>query len=116
MLPNLTSNPSFGASRYKLNATSSSATSAPMAPKSRSHNEYTVGWVCALPKEQTAAIAMLDQRHPDLSNPNDDNAYTLGSIGNHNVVITCLPKGKVGTNPAAAVAAQMVRSFPAIKI
>lgn len=25
-----------------------------------SHDAYTVGWVCALPKEQTAATAMLD--------------------------------------------------------
>jgi hypothetical protein len=30
------------------------------------HNDYTVGWICALPKEQTAATAMLDQRHANL--------------------------------------------------
>jgi len=32
-----------------------------MASKNLTHNDYTVGWVCALPKEQTAATAMLDQ-------------------------------------------------------
>jgi nucleoside phosphorylase len=80
------------------------------------HNAYTVGWVCALPKEQTAATAMLDQRHTDLPKPpNDPNTYTLGSIGKHNVVIACLPKGKIGTNPAATLAAWMVSTFVSIK-
>ncbi|KAK4071591.1 hypothetical protein Purlil1_13348 [Purpureocillium lilacinum] len=63
-------------------------------PKNRS--EYTVEWVCALPKEQTAATGMLD-RHPDLPNlPKDDNAYTLRSIGPHNIAIACLPRVKYG--------------------
>lgn len=87
------------------------------APEPRTHNEYAVGWVCALPKEQTAATAMLDQRHADLPKPpNDHNTYTLGSIGKHNIVIACLPKGKLGTSSAATVAAQMVCTFPSIKI
>ena len=81
------------------------------------HNDYTVGWVCALPKEQTAATAMLDQIHLDLSKPpNDHNTYTLGSIGRHNVVVACLPKGKYGTNSAATVATRMVGTFPSIKV
>ncbi|KAK4085523.1 uncharacterized protein Triagg1_513 [Trichoderma aggressivum f. europaeum] len=80
------------------------------------HNEYTVGWVCALPKEQTAATAMLDQRHGDLPKPaNDSNTYTLGSIGKHNIVIACLPKGHIGNTPAATVAAQMVSTFPSVR-
>lgn len=82
----------------------------------RSVNDYTVGWVCALPKEQTAAMAMLDQRHADLPKPpNDHNTYTLGTIGKHNVAIACLPKGKVGTSSAATVATQMISTFPAIQ-
>ncbi|KAL5610976.1 hypothetical protein FOBRF1_007093 [Fusarium oxysporum] len=84
--------------------------------QTRNHNEYTVGWVCALPKEQTAATAMLDQRHADLPKPlNDPNTYTLGSFGGHNVVIACLPKGQIGNNPAATVAAFMVSTFPSIR-
>ncbi|QYS94840.1 ANK_REP_REGION domain-containing protein [Trichoderma simmonsii] len=83
----------------------------------RTHDDYTVGWVCALPKEQTAAIAMLDHRHADLEKPpNDQNTYTLGSISSHNIVIACLPKGKTGTNSAATVAAWMVSTFPSIKV
>ncbi|PNP50176.1 hypothetical protein THARTR1_09165 [Trichoderma harzianum] len=86
------------------------------AIKMKTHNEYTVGWVCALPKEQTAATAMLDQRHDDLPKPpTDSNTYTLGSIGKHNVVIACLPKGHIGNNSAATVAAQMVNTFPSVR-
>jgi nucleoside phosphorylase len=81
------------------------------------HNDYTVGWVCALPKEQTAATAMLDQEHPDLPKPpNDHNTYTLGSIGKHNIVIACLPKGRYGINSAPTVAIRMVGTFPSIKV
>ena len=60
---------------------------------------------------------MLDQIHPDLSKPpNDHNTYTFGSIGKHNIVIACLPKGKYGNNSAAAVATRMVGTFSSIKI
>ncbi|KAE8141248.1 hypothetical protein BDV38DRAFT_279154 [Aspergillus pseudotamarii] len=87
-----------------------------MTSRSRTHNDYTVGLVCALAKEQTAAIAMLDERHEDLLNPaHDHNAYTLGSMSNHNVVIACLPKGEVGTNSAATVATRMISTFPSIR-
>lgn len=71
--------------------------------------DYMVGWICALPKEQTVAKAMLDKIHPDLPKPaNDKNTYTLGSIGRHNIVIACLPKRQIGTNSAGVVAAQML--------
>ncbi|KAL6697324.1 hypothetical protein J3F84DRAFT_394022 [Trichoderma pleuroticola] len=80
------------------------------------HADYTIGWICALPNEQTAAIAMLDRKHPDLpSLANDDNAYTFGSIASHNIVIACLPKGRYGTNSAATIATKMLSSFPSIK-
>ncbi|KAF7540029.1 hypothetical protein G7054_g1692 [Neopestalotiopsis clavispora] len=80
------------------------------------HNDYKVGWICALPKEQTAAMAMLDVRHTNLPKPpTDPNAYTLGSIGDHNIVIACLPKGQYGTVPASQVASNMASTFPGIK-
>lgn len=60
---------------------------------------------------------MLDQEHPDLHIPqNDHNAYTLGSIGEHNVVIACLPKGEIGNNSAAHVATQTIDTFPPIRL
>lgn len=82
----------------------------------RTHREYSVGWICALPKEQTAATAMLDERHADIPKPpHDSNTYTLGSIGKHNIVIACLPKGELGNISAATVATRMVHTFPSIK-
>ncbi|KGO43187.1 Nucleoside phosphorylase [Penicillium expansum] len=85
--------------------------------KKLTHNDYAVGWICALFEEQTAATAMLDQEHPDLPTPPDDpNTYTLGSIGEHNVVIACLPEGRMGNNVAATFATQMARTFPSIRI
>jgi nucleoside phosphorylase len=87
-----------------------------MASKVLTYNDYIVGWVCALPKEQTAATAMLDQEHADLPKPpNDHNTYTLGRVGSHNVVIACLPKGEVGNNASATVATRMTSTFPSIK-
>ncbi|KAF3922281.1 hypothetical protein ABW20_dc0105787 [Dactylellina cionopaga] len=83
----------------------------------KEHKEYTIGWVCALPKEQTAAIAMLDERHADLPKPkNDSNIYTLESIGGHNIIITCLPKGQIGTILAATVVVYIINVFPSIKL
>src|SRR5579871_6561646 len=79
-------------------------------------DDYTVGWVCALSDEFTAAQEMLDEEHQDLPpNGNDANIYTLGRIGEHNVVLACLPAGQTGTNSAAAVAIQMKSTFPAIR-
>jgi nucleoside phosphorylase len=81
-------------------------------------DEYTVGWVCALPVELAAAQEMLDEEHQALDcDPadNDENVYTLGSIGGHNVAIVCLPAGHIGNNPAATVATQMRATFKAIR-
>lgn len=87
-----------------------------MATDTRTHDDYTVGWICTISKELTAATAMLDHRHADLPKPpSDQNTYTLGSIGSHNIVIACLPKGKPGTNSAATIVTQMVNTFPSIK-
>jgi nucleoside phosphorylase len=70
-----------------------------------------------LPKEMTAAIAMLDQSHDTLPQPSSDhNNYSLGSIGEFNIVITCLPSGDIGSHPAAAVATRMLATFPFLKI
>ncbi|KAF3168519.1 hypothetical protein TWF788_010872 [Orbilia oligospora] len=60
---------------------------------------------------------MLDARHPDLPKAQTDaNAYILGSIGCHNVVITCLPMDCYGTNQTARAAAQMLNTFSSVKI
>jgi nucleoside phosphorylase len=79
-------------------------------------DDYTVGWVCALPVELAAAQEMLDEEHnTPLSDAHDTNIYTCGQIGEHNVVIACLPEGQTGTNSAAAVAVQMKMAFPSTR-
>lgn len=81
------------------------------------HEDYIVGWICALPIELAAAEAMLDIKHESLPREaNDGNTYTLGSIGSHNIVIACLPMNAYGTNNAATVAKDMDRTFPSIRI
>lgn len=80
------------------------------------HSDYTVGWICALSKEQTPATVMLDKRYGDLPNAHhDSNTYTLGSIGSHNVVIACLPDGKYSTNSAANVVTLLASTFPSVR-
>lgn len=80
-------------------------------------NNYRVGWICAITCEYVAAQAFLDEKHdrPNDLSPNDDNDYTLGKIGKHNVVIAVLPDGEYGTASAAGVAKDMLHSFPNIR-
>ncbi|CAN9202124.1 unnamed protein product [Alternaria alternata] len=74
--------------------------------------DYTVGWVCALPVELAAAQEMLDEEHDTPRyDAHDTNLYSCGRVGEHNVVIACLPEGQTGTSSAAAVAAQMKSTF-----
>lgn len=81
-----------------------------------SHRDYTVGWICALPTELAAAQAVLDDIHPPLpQNAADQNNYTLGRIGSHNVVMACLPAGVIGTVSAARVADNMMTTFLSLK-
>lgn len=83
-----------------------------------SNNNYTVGWICAITTEYVAAQAFLDETHgePEHLATNDDNIYTLGKIGKHNIAITVLPHGEYGTASAAAVGTHMRHSFPNIRI
>ncbi|CAI4212055.1 unnamed protein product [Parascedosporium putredinis] len=80
--------------------------------------QYTVGWISALPTESVAAQQFLDERHegPESVAQNDNNVYTLGRVGRHNVVMAVLPKGEYGTTTAATVARDMLHSFPNVRI
>lgn len=77
-----------------------------------SKEDYQIGIVCALHFEAAAMIAMLDAEHSRLPTDSaDKNEYQLGRIGEHNVIIACLPAGSMGTTSAATVASNMLRSF-----
>lgn len=83
-------------------------------------DQYTVGWIAALPIERAAAIAMLDEQHRkplDFAQPpNDKNSYTWGQIYDHNIVTESLSAGVYGTTSAATTATSMLSSFPQIRI
>ncbi len=83
-----------------------------------SAEDYTVGWLCALPKsELVAAIKMLDTKHPTLQlGDNDSNTYTYGSINRHNVVIACMPPGMPGPVSAQKLVQPLNKSFPNMRI
>ncbi|KAL2816138.1 purine and uridine phosphorylase [Aspergillus granulosus] len=80
-------------------------------------DSYTVAWICALEEEYFCACRMLDEEFtgPEISEDNDDNTYCYGRIAKHYVVIGCLPAGRYGTNSAARVARDMVRTFPRLR-
>ena len=79
--------------------------------------------LCIFPHERIKTITrikspaqeMLEEEHEDLEHDeNDNNLYSLGRIGDHNIVIVCLPAGLIGNNPAAAVASQMKATLSAV--
>lgn len=80
-----------------------------------SNEEYTIGWICALPIEFKAANFMLDQAHgrPQFSHPQDDNVYHLGEIAGHNVVIVVL--AEMGTTAATKVAVDLKKTFTKLR-
>ena len=80
------------------------------------HDDYTVAWICALPLEMAAASVMLDKTHNLLPKPSTDpNAYVLGELNGHYIVIACLPDGIYGTISASTVMAHMVSTFPRVQ-
>jgi len=78
-----------------------------------SHRDYTVACICPMGVELAPVKAMLDQPHPSLPTQRDQNNYTLGEMGGHNIVIAVLPE--IGTNSAATVAIQLLNDFPSIR-
>lgn len=80
------------------------------------HDDYTVALICAVPIELAAAMIMLDEEDSHLAaHPSDSNTYTLGRIGEHNVVIACLPTGHIGASSAATLATHMKERFNMIR-
>jgi nucleoside phosphorylase len=78
--------------------------------------DYTIGWISPLSTELAASMAMLDEEHLALpTTPSDHNIYTLGRVGQHNIVMAGLPAGLLGPSSAASVAAKMRTSFPWIR-
>ena len=76
---------------------------------------YTIGWISALPVEYSAARSVLDEEYGDASlKAGDDKLYLLGRVGKHNVVLTCLPAGRTGTNSASSAAQDLISKFSSV--
>ena len=88
-----------------------------MSPPPSRPQDYQVGWICAVQTEYVVACELLDEEYPSQpkSSLHDNNAYTFGRIGHHNVVIACLPRGRYGIASAAFVARDMLHSFPSMR-
>jgi hypothetical protein len=86
-----------------------------MARRRIRQGEYTTGWVCALLIELAAVQEMLDEEYDLEQDAIDNNLYSLGRIGDYNIVIVCLSAGLIGNNPAAAIAMQMRSAFRSLR-
>ena len=77
------------------------------------HADYTVACLCPMGVELAPVEAMLDEIHDPLPTSRDQNTYTLGKIGGHNIVIAVMPE--TGNNAAATTATQLLNDFPSIR-
>jgi nucleoside phosphorylase len=78
------------------------------------YEDFTIGWICALPLEATAAMFMLDEIYESEfpRKHGQETAYHAGTANGQNIVIACLPKSEYGIGAAARVVAQLQLSFP----
>lgn len=99
---------------YPLSKTRSSLSTMDSPTHRRlSHDDYTVACICPMGMELAAVEGMLDNFHQSLPCSRDQNSYTLGQIGAHNIVVAVMPE--IGTNRAAMVATQLLNDFRSIR-
>jgi nucleoside phosphorylase len=77
------------------------------------HDQYTVACICPMGVELAPVLAILDETHGNAASRSDQNSYTLGRIGPHNVVVAVMPE--TGNNQAAVVATQLLNDFCSIR-
>lgn len=82
-------------------------------PSRLSHDDYTTACICPMGIELAAVQAMLDDIHEILPVTRDQNSYTLGRIGNHNIVVAVMPE--ISNNQAAVVTMQLLNDFRSIR-
>ncbi|KAF3286850.1 hypothetical protein TWF970_008685 [Orbilia oligospora] len=78
--------------------------------------DFTIGWISAIPAELAAAQAMFDEVYEDLDSIKGIEAiYSYGRIQGHNVVVGPLPDRRYGKISAAIMSTRMEADFPSIK-
>jgi nucleoside phosphorylase len=107
----------FDSKKREIDRTDAQTPKSPAEQLLKANDDYTVGWICAIRTEYVAARAFLDKIHgkPEYVSPNDENIYTLGEVGKHNIVVAVLPDGEYGIAAAASVAGDMMNSFPNLR-
>lgn len=85
----------------------------------RSQSDFTVAIICALPLEADAVEALFDETYDRLGRfygkqPGDKNSYMNGRIGQHNIVLCCMPG--MGKGSAASVASSLQFSYTGVQI
>lgn len=87
-----------------------------MPRQTLTHEDYTVAWLCDTAYDFSLATSMLDERHGDLPKPvNDPGGYALGSVGDLNVVLYCLPFARSGEGVSATVTLWMMSTFRSVR-
>lgn len=69
--------------------------------------------------ELVAARSFFDEEYEvtlETQAPGDNNSYSFGRMGKHDVVVASLPRAEYGIAPAASVARDMLRTFPNIRV
>jgi nucleoside phosphorylase len=77
------------------------------------HDDYTIAIICPMKTVQAPVIALLDETHQSLPMRRDYNAYELGKMGQHNVVVVTMPK--IGNNAAAITVTQLLNDFRLVR-
>jgi nucleoside phosphorylase len=85
-------------------------------PAPRHRDDFETAVICALSIEADAVLAVFDRtwEYTYGKFETDKNTYTAGRIGNHDVVLTCLPG--MGKASAANVAANLRSSFHRVRL
>ncbi|KAL4862579.1 hypothetical protein BDV12DRAFT_178605 [Aspergillus spectabilis] len=84
-----------------------------LPPQISPRDVYKYAVICPMAVEMTPVLAILDESYAEVPSPRGRNAYTLGRIGHHKVVVTVMPD--TGTNSAAMVATQLRNDFPFLR-
>ncbi|KAL2816096.1 nucleoside phosphorylase domain-containing protein [Aspergillus granulosus] len=91
-----------------------------MANLPASRADFIIAIICALPVEATAVWPLFEviysgyQHRNLLKVPDDDNTYTLGRIGEYDVILAHMPCP--GKKTASAVAVHLKRTYTGIKL
>ena len=79
---------------------------------------YTIKWICIVKTKYVTTYEFLDEEYLSFFRLllYNSNSYIVGCIGDHYVVITCLPKDRYGIVSVVTVTKDIFRSFESIHI